>query len=187
MSSNGPASPGRRIVLQPTAMCWITGAADDRTDQCAHGDVAFTIDSISFVGGSDSEGLTVSSAALFLLRTLTHDHTAASPVAEWSQLFPHCGFTAHPAAGRFPVVVHGCNVGIDINVTHTAGKIHLRGQDGTEATVAATEWRDAVVGFVDAVQAFYDAAPPRQPLDDSFEDEGWRAFWKEWGERRTAA
>jgi hypothetical protein len=168
-------------------MCWIAGTENDPTDQCAHGDVVFTIDSIPFAGGSEAECLTVSAAALFLLRTLTHDHTAASPVAEWSQLFPHCGFTAHPVAGRFPVVVYGCNAGIDIDVTHTAGTVHLRGQDGTEATVTATEWRDAVVEFVDAVQAFYDASPPREPFDDDFEDEGWRTFWNEWRERRAAA
>lgn len=182
-----PANPGGRIVLQPVAMGWITGTEDDGTDQCAHGDVVFTIDAIPFVGGTDAEGVTVSAAALFLLRTLTHDHTAAHPVAEYSQLFPCCGFTVYPNDGRFPVQVLGCNVGIDVDVTHSARTVHLRGPDGTEATVTETEWKDAVVGFVDAVQAFYDAAPPRQPIDDDFEDEGWRAFWKEWGERRAAA
>jgi hypothetical protein len=54
-------------------MRWIV--ENDRIDQCAHGDVAFTIDSIRFVGGEDGQFLTVSAAALFLLRTLTHDHT----------------------------------------------------------------------------------------------------------------
>ena len=168
-------------------MCWNPGMENDPTDQCAHGDVVFIIDSVPFVGGSDAEDVTVSAAALFLLRTLTHDHNAATPVAEESQLFPHCGFTVYPGDGRFPVLVIGCNVGIDVDVLHSAGTVHLRGQDGTEATVTATEWRDAVVGFADAVQGFYDASPPREPLDDDFEDEGWREFWKEWDERRTAA
>ena len=184
MSTHEPASPSRRIVLQPTAMCW---HSEDAFDQCAHGSVAFTIDAIPFVGGSDAEGLTVSAAALFLLRTLTHDHTPAHPVAEYSQLFPCCGYTAYPNDGRFPVLVMGCNVGIEVDVTHSAGMVHLRGQDGTEATVTATEWRDAVVGFVDAVQGFYDEAPPRQPFGDDLEDEGWRTFWNEWRERRAAA
>jgi hypothetical protein len=92
----------------------------------------------------------------------------------------------YPNDGRFPVLVLGCNVGIDVDVMHFTGTVHLRGQDGTEAMVTATEWRDAVVGFVDAVQAFYDASPPRQPLGDDFEDEGWRTFWNEWRERRAA-
>jgi hypothetical protein len=81
---------------------------DDPTDQCAHGDVVFTIDSVPFVTGDDVEDVTVSAAALFLLRTLTHNHTAADLVAEESQLFPHCGHSAVAITGRFPVVVFGC-------------------------------------------------------------------------------
>jgi hypothetical protein len=160
---------------------------NDPTDQCAHGGVVFTIDSRPFVGGSEAEDLTVSAAALFLLRTLTHDHSAAKPVAESSQLFPHCGFTAYPVEGRFRVLLPGCNVGIELDITHRADTVSVRSEDGNEATLSAAEWRDAVVGFVDAVQAFYDASPPRQPLDDNYEDEGWRVFWCEWTERRKAA
>jgi hypothetical protein len=169
-------------------MTWTPPGTDTTPwDQCAHAGVVFTIDSRPFVGGSDAEEITVSAAALFLLRTLTHDHTAANSVAESSQLFPHCGFTAHPVEGRFPVVVYGCNVGIDLDIRHSADTVSVRAEDGTEATVTAVEWRDAVVGFVDAVRAFYDASPPRQPFGDEFEDEGWRVFWNEWTERRTAA
>jgi hypothetical protein len=161
---------------------------DDPTDQCAHGDVVFTIDSIPFVTGTDAEDVTVSAAALFLLRTLTYDHTRAHPVAAGSQLFPHCGFTAHPTTGeRFSVHVYGCNVGVNPDVTHSAGMVAIRREDGNEATVTEIEWRDAVVAFVDTVQAFYDTSPPRQPFNDEFEDAGWLAFWEEWRERRAAA
>ena len=107
-----------------------TGADNDGTDQCAHGGVVFTIDAIPFVGGSDAEGVTVSAAALFLLRTLTHDHTAARPVAESSQLFPCCGHTAYPNDGRFPVLVLGCNVGIDVDVMHFTGTVTCAARTG---------------------------------------------------------
>jgi hypothetical protein len=177
---------GRMIVLRPTDMCWNPAMEDDPTDQCSHGNVEFTIDSIPFVTGEDGEDITVSAAALFLLRTLTHDHTAATPVAEDAQLFPHCGFTALAVSGRFPVLVVGCNVGVDLDVVHTDGLVTIRSRDGKEATVTEAEWRVAVLGFVDEVQTFYDASPPREPFDDATADEGWTAFWQEWGGRRAA-
>jgi hypothetical protein len=172
------------IVLRPTELHWIS---DDPTDQCAHGGVVFTIDSIPFASGEDAQEITVSAAALFLLRTLSHDHTAARPVAEESQLFPHCGFTAYAVGGRFPVLVMGCNVGVDPDVVHSAGVVRIRSEEGQEATVTAVQWRDAVLGFVDEVQAFYDASPPRMPFNEATEDEGWLAFWEEWRDRRAAS
>ena len=159
---------------------------DDPTDQCAHGDVEFTIDSIPFVAGEAGEDITVSAAALHLLRTLTHDHTAASPVAE-SQLFPCCGFTAFAVDGPFPVLVLGCPSGVDLEVVHSGVLVTIRAEDGKEATVSEAEWRDAVLAFVDDVQAFYDASPPRKPFGEGPDDEGWTAFWQEWGDRRVAA
>jgi len=175
------------IVLRPTNISWLPVSKDDPTEQCAHGDVTFTIDSIPFATGKEAEFLTVSAAALFLLRTLSHDHTQAEPVAEASQLFPHCGFTAWADDGRFPVVVIGCNIGIDLEVVHSAGAVTIQAQDEEKATVTEAEWRDAVVGFVDEVQAFYDASPPRKPFGDPVDDEGWAAFWQEWRELRAAA
>ena len=159
---------------------------DDPTDQCAHGKVVFTIDSIPFATGDDAEDVTVSAAALFLLRTITHDHTAANPVAEASQLFPHCGFTALPHSGRFPTVVFGCNVGVDVDVIHSADMVTIRAASGQQATVTAAEWVDAVVEFVDEVQAFYDASPVRVPYTEGPDDEGWLAFWQEWSDRRAS-
>jgi hypothetical protein len=172
------------IVLRPTEMRWID---DDPTDHCAHGRVVFTIDSTPFASGEDAEEITVSAAALFLLRTLTHDHRAARPVAEGSQLFPHCGFSAYEVSGRFPVLVMGCNVGVDPEVIHSDGTVTIRSQDGQEATVTDGEWRHAVLGFVNDVQAFYDASPSRVPFNESAEDEGWRAFWEEWRDLKAAA
>jgi hypothetical protein len=174
------------IVLRPRKMCWNPAMEHDPTDQCAHGEVEFTIDSVPFVSGEDAADVTVSAAALFLLRTLTYDHTAANPVAEASQLFPHCGFTALAAGTRFPVLVFGCNAGVDLEVVHADGMVTIRTGGGTEASVTEVEWRDAVLGFVDDVQAFYDGAPAREPLNDAAEDEGWATFWQEWRDRRLA-
>jgi hypothetical protein len=175
------------IVLRPTNLSWLPANRGNPTEQCAHGDVTLTIDSMPFVRGEEAEFLTVSAGALFLLRTLSNDHTEAEPVAEASQLFPHCGFTAYAVDGRFPVVVMGCNVGIDLEVVHSAGAVTIQAQEGEKATVTEAQWRDAVAGFVDEVQAFYDASPPRKPVGDPVDDEGWVAFWREWHDRRAAA
>jgi hypothetical protein len=62
------------ISLAAHELCWIKGGSDDPEDQCAHGKVALEIDGVSLVRPEDGEW-TVSAAALFLLRTLTADHT----------------------------------------------------------------------------------------------------------------
>src|SRR5262249_51982860 len=58
------------LILQPLKLRWIQGAADDPKDLCAHGDVEFRIgdDVLLDTNGKD---LTVSAAALYLLRTLS--------------------------------------------------------------------------------------------------------------------
>lgn len=101
-------------------------------------------------------------------------------------MFPHCGFTAVATSGRFPVLVFGCKVGVDLDVIDSAGNVTIHAEDGKEAAVTAAKWRDAVVGFVDEVQAYYVASPPREPLNDSTADEGWLDFWQEWTDRRAA-
>jgi hypothetical protein len=173
------------IVLRPTNISWLANT-DDPTDRCAHGDVTFTIDSVAFVTGEAAEDVTVSAAALFLLRTLRHDNTEAEPAAD-SQLFPHCGHSVYAVDGPFPTLVMGCNLGTDLDVVHSAGTVTIRAQDGEQATVTEAQWRDAVFGFVDEVQAFYDASPPRKPSGDPVDDKGWVAFWREWRNRRAAA
>ena len=82
----------------------------------------------------------------------------------------------------------GCDMGVDsLVVVHSAGAVTIEAQDGEKATVSEAQWRDAVVGFVDEVQAFYDASPPRTPSGNPVDDEGWVAFWREWLDRRAAA
>lgn len=159
---------------------------DRPTDQCAHGEVELTIDSTVFVARETSD-VTVSAAGLFLLRTLSHDHTAVHPVTDGSQLFPHCGFSVFAVDGPFEVLVMGCGEGVDLDVVHASGAVTVRTKEGLEATVTTNEWRDAVLRFVAAVEAFYDASPTRQPFGESPDDEGWAAFWQEWHSRKAAA
>src|SRR5262245_60215840 len=111
------------IVLRPLAMQWLH---DSPTDQCAHGEVEFTIDSVAFIAAESSPNVTVSAAGLFLLRTLSHDHRPGRSVTDGSQLFPCCGFSAFETSGPFEVIVFGCAVGVDLDVIHAPGTVTIR-------------------------------------------------------------
>ena len=168
-------------------MYWLGGPGDDRHDQCAHGGIELSIDETRFVPAAGApDEFTVSAAGLFLLRTIEHDHSARHPVAEASQLFPHCGFSVFAQPGHFRVLVPGCDTGVDPEVEHRNGLVAIRAPGGGDATVTEREWADAVLGFAAAVEAFYEASPARIQFEESREREGWTAFWDEWRDRVEA-
>jgi hypothetical protein len=119
--------------------------------------------------------ITVSAAALFLLRTLSDDHTSEEPVTHGNQLFPCCGFNVYPADGRFPAPIDGCPRGFDLDVVHSDGFVTIRDREGAAAVVAEAEWAAAVLGFVASVQAFHDASQRRLVVSER-DDDGWGVF-----------
>lgn len=156
-------------------------APEPLDDQCAHGTVDLSVCDQQLVSPEDGE-ITVSAAALNLLRTLDNDHTPELPVSEGGQLFPCCGFNVWLAGERFPVLVMGCPTGVDIQVLHSSAGVTIRGK-ATEVTVPEHDWRSAVVSFARSVLAFYEHEPPRNPIEDRNDREGWHAFWQEYKER----
>lgn len=156
-------------------------AANPLDDQCAHGTVEMLVCGELLVSPEDGE-ITVSAAALNLLRTLDNDHTLELPVSEGGQLFPCCGFNVWLAGNRFPVLVVGCPSGVDMEVLHTSAGVTIRGK-GTEVTVPEHAWRSAVVAFARSVLDFYERAAPRNSIENRNDREGWRAFWQEYQER----
>jgi len=116
------------ISLVAHELCWINDSADDPDDQCAHGRVAFGIDGVLVIKPEDGEW-TVSTAALYLLRTLTADHTLEHPVAEGNFLFPCCGFNAWLCGERYRVMCMGCNEGIDAWIRHEGLEVHISVKD----------------------------------------------------------
>ena len=159
---------------------------DGPTDQCAHGEVELTIDSLALVTPETSSDVTVSAAGCSCFARSSHDHTAAHSVTDGSQLFPCCGHSVFAVDGPFEALVLGCDNGVDLDIVHGTGTVTVRTNEGLEATVKSAEWRDVVLCFVDAVEAFYDASPPRQPFGESPDDEGWAAFWHEWRSRKAS-
>src|SRR6516162_2069687 len=139
------------VILQPVKLRWIQGAADDPKDLCAHGDVEFRIGDGVLLDPTNGKDLTVSAAALYLLRTLSVPHTRDAPVGD--HLFPCCGFCMLALPGREDVFICGCPNGEDFEVLHevSAAGVVIRAGDGREWRIPWPEWRAAVFGFADSV------------------------------------
>ena len=169
------------VVLEPVNLRWINGAADDPADFCAHGDIAFCIGGDTLVEPAGRE-LTVSAAALYLLRTLSVPHTHENPVGD--HLFPCCGFCLYDVPGEPDVVVCGCPSGEDFEVQYQldGSGVLVRAMDGREWPVGWPEWRAAVIGFADRVSEFYAACSPKEPSED--DAAGFMKFKAEWERRR---
>lgn len=174
------------VVLEPVNLRWINGAADDPADFCAHGDVTFRIDGDTLLETS-GRALTVSAAALYLLRTLSTPHTHDSPVGD--HLFPCCGFSLYDVPGEPDVVVCGCPNGEDFEVLHQfdGSGVVVRAADGRKWPVKWPDWRAAVFEFADTISAFYAACSPKRPAPE--DAAGYAKFVSEWerrrGDRRT--
>ncbi len=171
-----------KIVVQEFQ--WVRGKEDDPEDQCAHGRVLFQVNDTIFVKPDDN--WTVTTSALYLLRTITEDHTTENPVSETNFLFPCCGFSVWPAGERFEVLCMGCSNGVDVEITHHQGMVTIKSSAGSEE-VSESEWAAAVQGFVDSVQGFYKTSTPKAHIKDEYDRQGWAAFWKEWEERYQQA
>jgi hypothetical protein len=131
------------IELKATEMQWMA-ATDERTDQCAHGRVSFIVNGTVFVRPEEAI-LTISSTALFLLRTIESDHSIDQSVAENNQLFSCCGSAVWPdEGGRYGVVVIGCAAGIDLEIHHEEGQVRISEAGGRSETVTSMEWSRAV-------------------------------------------
>ena len=162
---------------------WLPGRPDDGSDQCAHGTVSLTVGDQTLVDPSDGE-FTLSAAGLYLLRTLGDDHRAGDALTDGNFLVPCCGHTVFESAGR--CVVLGCPSGVDVSVT-TDGETVTLAREGRTAALTRSRWREAVLAFVEQVEAVYSRSVPRAAPSDAADAAGWRLFWEEWHARVRAA
>jgi hypothetical protein len=171
------------VILRPVNLRWIQGAADDPKDLCAHGDVEFYIGDDVLLGTTTGKNVTVSAAALYLLRTLAVPHTKEAPVGD--HLFPCCGFAMWDVEGDEDVVVCGCPSGEDFEVLHevSGAGVVARSAEGREWRISWPEWQAGVFGFADRVAEFYAACSPKEPSDPE-DAKGLRKFAAEWARRR---
>jgi hypothetical protein len=184
--SLGMARPTSMVILRPVKLRWIQGAADDPKDLCAHGDVEFRIGDDVLLDPSTGKDLTVSAAALYLLRTLSVPHTKDAPVGD--HLFPCCGFNMYDVADQEDVVICGCPSGEDFEVFHdiSGAGVIVRAANGRELYVGWPEWRAVVFDFADKISEFYAACSPKKPYEEE-DAKGLRKFATEWGHRRGQA
>jgi hypothetical protein len=171
------------IILRPTNLHWIDGSLDDPADLCAHSPVEFRIGDGTLIAPSDGDW-TVSAAAVYLLRTLSRQHTKPQPVAE--HLFPCCGNGIFEVEGQDDVQIVGCNSGINFEVLRVDDEVIVTAQDGTRYRVGLSDWKNAVCDFSDSVRAFYSASSAKEP-EDAWEERSFRKFLSEWSRRRSLA
>ena len=172
------------IHLSLSDLGWLDGRPDDHNDRCAHGRVCLEVDG-TFLMRPEDGAWTVSASALFLLRTLTDDHTPDEPVAEASQLFPCCGFNVAEGSDRYPGLCFGCPTGIDVWVQHADGQVTLT-RGNLQATIPFRDWVRAVHAFADDVTRLYAESAPKAAPDNAAEANAWATFWTEWRSLRTA-
>ena len=154
---------------------WISSIPDDPQDLCLHGVVTAVI-------GDEvlRDNATVSSTALYLLKTLTENHIAG----EDNQMIPCCGHLLIPDEDLTEVTIVGCPYGIDWTVEQVSGGVNITTESGRETFVPMEEYRAEVFRFVDKVETFYKISAPRTPCDE-FERKAYTAFWSEWNRRRS--
>ncbi len=174
------------LTLRATSINWLNGSPLSAGDLCAHGKVEMLVDGTTLVSPGQDD-LTLSAAALYLLRTLKDDHTPDNPVAEANLLFPCCGHAVFKNNGRYSVVCIGCPNGVDVYVRHQSDQVTLQAAESDAFhTIPLQEWRRAVLAFVSQVEQFYEANERSEPSTPE-DEEGWRLFWQEWQSRATAA
>ena len=163
------------FTIDATDFHWIDGSTDYPEDLCLHGHA------VAVIGGKKLEyDATVSATALYLLKSLTQDHT----VSDCIQMLPCCGHWFIPNKDLSEVTISGCINGIDWLVIHEGDAVRLILEDRTEVTVPLEEYKAEVFRFADKIEAFYRSCTPRVLPEDAFERNGYIAFWNEWRRRR---
>lgn len=169
------------MILRPLNLRWIDGTCDDPRDLCAHGDVEFRVGADVLLDPTVGRDLTVSTAALYLLRTLSTSHTRQAPVGD--HLFPCCGFTMYDVDDEADVLICGCPNGVDFEVWREGPEVVIRSDEGRDYRLPGDQWRSAVFEFADRISEFYADAAEKQPMDDEVRS-GFAKFVLEWERRR---
>ncbi|MFT9495287.1 hypothetical protein [Anaerosolibacter sp.] len=167
-----------QFIIRALDLYWLNGEKDDVDDLCLHGDVYVQIGEEVVV---DNYSCTVSSTAVYLLKSLEEDHI---PDEGLNQMLPCCGFFIIPNDHDDTVEISGCANGIDWSVIHTDGYVKLVTEKGTEVKIEKSLYREIVFNFVDKIEAFYRNCKEKSMPTDDFEHSGYIKFWKEWRNRR---
>lgn len=153
---------------------WINGDKDDPEDKCLHGNVNVKIGNEVV---AENYPCTVSSTALYLLKSLQNNHI---PGVSLNQMLPCCGFFIIPNDTNDTVEITGCLTGIDWTVIHENHSVKLITQKGHESSIDIDSYRLIVFDFVDKVEKYYNSCKEKILPADDFDLKGYLMFWKEW-------
>ena len=174
--STSTASLSPAFSLRVSDLHWLTLDFFEE-DLCAHGTVELRVgERVEKV-----DGLSVGPACVLLLRALDQDHDSDST---GNHLVPHCGHAFFVDEAGVWLNVN-CDSGLDWGVRHAeAQALVTLFTETSSVTIRREQWVAAVVCFCDTVEDFYRKAAPKLPTDETAE--GYRAFWREWQDRRAA-
>ena len=157
-------------------LCWLNGQPEE-TDLCAHGIVRIRIGEYVL-----EDEVSMSAAALHLLRTVADDHEPD----EYAKLFPTDGFCWTPWGDPYPIYLGGCpNGGFDGAVIHEDGYVRIALENLPEVRVPLAEYRAEVFRFADRVEVLYRQSRPKI-VTNALDRLWYPLFWKEWRMHREA-
>lgn len=165
------------FILEVSDLHWIRDV-DDENDLCAHGKVFLKIGN-EIVCDKESLDVTVSSTALYLMRTLTQDYKKGDFA---SQILPCCGFVMISESEESDFVnICGCSTGIDWKIEHIDNsKIKHTTENGESITVDFEDYKTLVKDFFLKVDEFYRKGKPKKIPTDDFYRKGFLSFQNEW-------
>ena len=155
-------------------LVWVPDISDNPGGLCLHGTVTVVIGNEAM----EDEGA-VSSTAVYLLKTLTENHTAG----KGEYMIPCSGHLLMPNGALTEVVISGCAFGIDWTVEQISGGVMLTTASGGETFVPMDAYRAEIYRFADTVEAFYRDWAPENIYQNCIHRND-IAFWNEWHRRR---
>jgi len=149
---------------------------DNPNDLCAHGHVFLQIGN-EVISDKASTAFTVSSTALYLMRTIQDDYKKEDYA---SQLLPCCGHFFIADSDNHVSII-GCGSGIDWEILRLPNnKVKHISESGQEITINIEEYKKKVFDFADEVERFYKTSTVKVIPEDDFDRNGYLTFWKEW-------
>ena len=78
------------------------------------------------------------------------------------------------------VDICGCPNGVDWSVFHKNGNVVLVTEAGERTEILFEEYKTTVFAFADQIGSFYHSAADKKIPEDTFDRNGYIAFWNEW-------
>lgn len=163
---------------------WVDDAENDNPDDlCSHGEIYVRIGRTE-LSTKESGSWTLSSTALYLLRTIHEDYEAGKYA---SQLIPCCGhFFIADEKNPGAVSIIGCPNGIDWTICHLPdGRVKHTADNGDDAIISKDAYMQLVRSVVEQVEVFYTSSAAKNLPNDEHDRNGYEAFWNEWHMRKA--